>query len=52
MITEASIRQTAQSQPERYILEEDAEGKLARFQDADTGYVWFLLPDGRWAWLV
>ena len=55
MITEASIRQAAQRQPKRYILEEDTEGKLVRFQDADTGYLWFLLPDGVdgiWAWIA
>ena len=51
MITEASIRQAALRQPERFILEEDAEGKLVRFQDADTSYLWILLPDNCWCWI-
>ena len=52
MITEESICQAAQRQPERYFLHKDAEGHLTAFEDAYTGCYWFRLPDGGWAWVV
>ncbi len=50
MITQESVEKAAKSRPGRYTLYYDKD-KLVAYDDADTGYHWFKLPDGVWAWV-
>ena len=48
--TEERLENGIRHQPERYLAERDADGRLVSVADTDTGRVWFRI-DGGWGWV-
>jgi len=51
MITQKKVEEAAKRQLGRYLLYY-GNGELVAYEDKDTGYYWFKLSDGTWAWIA